>query len=61
MREILLVNREKLNALIVELLTKFDKDEKHCPEPGGSCHNNNTIAFYWETQMNAYYQEGNSC
>jgi hypothetical protein len=33
-REILLVNREKLNALVVELLTKFDKDEKHCPEPG---------------------------
>ena len=45
MREILLVNREKLNDLVVELLTKFDKDEKHCPEPGGQ-HNYTVINVY---------------
>lgn len=32
---LLLSNREKLNDLVLELLSKFDKDEKHCPKPGG--------------------------
>ena len=32
---ILLSNREKMEALVSELLTKFDKDAKHCPDPGG--------------------------
>ena len=32
--EILLANKDKLEALIAELLTKFDEDKKYCPEPG---------------------------
>ena len=32
--EILLSNRDKMEALVSELLTKFDKDKKYCPEPG---------------------------
>ena len=33
-RDILLINREKLEALVSELLTRFDKDENYCPAPG---------------------------
>ena len=32
--EILLTNRDKLQALIAELLAKFDEDKKYCHEPG---------------------------
>lgn len=35
-KEILVSNREKLEALVVELLTKFDKDARQCPDPGTS-------------------------
>ena len=33
-KDILLVNREKLEALVSELLTRFDKEENYCPAPG---------------------------
>ena len=32
-KNILLVNREKLEALVSELLTRFDKEENYCPAP----------------------------